>query len=87
MITEEEKVEKIKQSFFEYAKEHELSAFDTSNYFARQIIPDESFSDESFFLKRTVIDDLIKSGDMVVDSGKWVIKNLDFLTFKNKNIG
>jgi len=54
MITEEEKVEKIKQSFFEYAKEHELSAFDTSNYFARQIIPDESF-----FLKRTVIDDLI----------------------------
>jgi len=37
-IREDEKVEKIKQSFFEYAKDNELSAFDTSNYFARQIM-------------------------------------------------
>lgn len=41
MITEEEKVENIKQVFFEYARDNELSAFDTSNYFARQILPDE----------------------------------------------
>lgn len=77
MITEEEKVEKIKQAFFEYAKENELSAFNTSNYFARQIM-----LDESFFLRRKAIDDLIESGDMVVDGEKWVIKNLDFLAIK-----
>jgi superfamily II DNA/RNA helicase len=38
MKRKEEKVEKIKQAFFEYAKDNELSAFDTSNYFARQIM-------------------------------------------------
>jgi len=72
MRTEEEKVEKIKQAFFEYAKENELSAFDTSNYFARQILPEESF-----YLRRSVIENLIESGDMVADNGKWVIKNLE----------
>jgi len=77
MTTEEEQVEIIKQAFFEYAKENELSAFDTSNCFARQILPEASF-----FLKRKVIDDLIESGNMVADSGKWIIRNMDSLGFK-----
>jgi hypothetical protein len=51
MATEEERVQEIRQAFFEYAKENELSAFDTSGYFARQILPDESF-----FLKAKVIE-------------------------------
>jgi hypothetical protein len=33
MITEEEKIQEIKQAFFEYAKENELSAFNTPYYF------------------------------------------------------
>jgi hypothetical protein len=50
MKTEEEKAQGIRQAFFEYAKENELSAFDTSGYFARQFLPTESF-----FLKVKVI--------------------------------
>lgn len=72
MTTEEEKIQEIRQALFEYAKENELSSFDTSHYFAKQFLPDEPF-----FLKRTVIADMIESGNMVVDNGKWVIKNLD----------
>ncbi len=72
MTTGTEKVERIKQAFFEYAKENELSAFDTSSYFARQILPDESF-----ILRRKVIEDLIESGNMVADIGKWIIKNME----------
>ncbi len=57
MTTEEEKVREIRRAFFEYAKENELSAFDTSGYFARQISPGKSV-----FLKVKVIDNLIESG-------------------------
>jgi hypothetical protein len=38
MVTEEE----IKQVFLEYARQNELSAFDTPYYFAKQILPNES---------------------------------------------
>lgn len=75
MTTDDEKIQEIKQAFFEYAKQNELSAFDTSNYFVKQIIPDDL--NESFFLWKSVIDDLIDSGIMVRDNGKWVIKNLE----------
>jgi hypothetical protein len=60
MATEKEKVEKIKQVFFEYARENELSAFDTSSYFARQILPDESF-----VLRRKVIENPIELGALL----------------------
>jgi hypothetical protein len=43
MKTEEEKAQEIRQAFFEYAKENEFSAFDTSGYFARRFLPAESF--------------------------------------------
>lgn len=46
-----------------------LSAFDGSGYFARQILPTESF-----FLKVNVITDLIESGVMVMSGEKWIIK-------------
>jgi hypothetical protein len=71
MTTEEGKVREIRRAFFKYAKENELSAFDTSGYFARQILPGKSF-----FLKVKVIDNLIESGGMVMVNRKWVIKNL-----------
>ena len=69
MATEEERKEKIKKAFFEYAAHNTLSAFDTPGYFARQILPEESF-----FLKANVISDLIESGFMIMRSERWVIK-------------
>jgi hypothetical protein len=51
---EEEKIHEIKEAFFEYAKENDLSAFDTPHYFAKQILPDVSFP-----LKIKVTGDLI----------------------------
>jgi len=69
MATEEERKEEIKNAFFEYTKENKLSAFDTPGYFARQILPDESF-----LLKANVIEDLIESGVMVMRGEKWIIK-------------
>jgi hypothetical protein len=44
-------------------------AIDTPGYFARQILPDESF-----FLKANVVQDLIDSGVMVIRGEKWIIK-------------
>ena len=70
MATEEERKEEIEKSFFEYAAHNTLSAFDTPGYFARQILPQESF-----FLKADVIQDLIDSGVMVIRGEKWIIKN------------
>ena len=70
MITEEEKIQEIRQAFFEYAKENELSEFNTISYFARQFLPEESF-----FLKKQVINELIESGIMVSDNEKYFIKN------------
>ena len=49
MATEEERKEEVKKVFFEYAAHNTLSAFDTPGYFARQILPYESF-----FLKADV---------------------------------
>jgi len=69
VVTEEERKEEIKKAFFEYAAQNTLSAFDTPGYFARQILPDESF-----LLKANVITDLIESKVMIIDNGKWIIK-------------
>lgn len=69
MATEEERKEEIKKAFFEYATHNTLSAVDTPGYFARQILPEESF-----FLKATVIQDLIDAGVIVMRSDKWIIK-------------
>ena len=69
MATEEERKEEIKKAFFEYTTHNTLSAFDTPGYFARQILPNESF-----FMKADVIQDLIDSGIMVIRGEKWVIK-------------
>jgi hypothetical protein len=68
MVTEEERKEEIKKAFFEYAAHNTLSAFDTSGYFARQILPDKSF-----FLKANLIQYLIDSGVMVMRGEKWII--------------
>lgn len=69
MATEEEKTQEIKKTFFEYTAHNALSACDTPGYFARQILPEESF-----FLKANVIADLIELGEMVMRGEKWIIK-------------
>jgi hypothetical protein len=43
MVTEEERKEEIKKAFFEYAAHNTLSAFNTPGYYARRILPGESF--------------------------------------------
>ena len=69
MATEEERKEEIKKAFFEYAENNTLSSFDGPGYFARQILPEESF-----FLKANVIQDLIESGVMAMRGERWIIK-------------
>jgi hypothetical protein len=69
MATEEERKEEIKKAFFEYATHNTLSAFDTPGFFARQILPHESFS-----LRANVIYDLIESEVMIRVGDKWIIK-------------
>lgn len=59
MVTEEERKEAVKKAFLEYATDHELSAFDTPGFFARQILPKESF-----FFEANVITDLIEAGTL-----------------------
>jgi hypothetical protein len=71
MTMEEERIQEIKHAFFEYAKENELSAFDTPQYFAKQILPNVSFP-----LKIKVIGDLIESEMIVEVNQKLVIKNV-----------
>ena len=71
MTTEEERIQEIKKAFLEYAKENELSAFDTPQYFAKQILPNVSF-----ILKIKVIGDLIESKMMVEDNKRLFIKNM-----------
>lgn len=71
MDTEKERKENIKKVFLEYARKNELSALNTTSYYARQFLPEESF-----FLKREVINDLINSGIMVPENGKYIIKNM-----------
>jgi hypothetical protein len=72
MATEEERKEEIKKAFFEYTAHNTLSAFDTPGYFARQILPDESF-----LLKANVISSLTESEVMVMRGEKWIIKNVE----------
>jgi hypothetical protein len=43
MTSEEERKGEIKKVFFEYSQYNTLSAFDTPGYFARQMLPEESF--------------------------------------------
>ena len=69
MASQEERKEEVKKAFFEYAAHNQLSAFDTPGYFARQILPEESF-----FFKADVIQDLIESGVMVIRGERWIIK-------------
>lgn len=57
------------KAFFEYAAHNMLSAFDGPGYFARQILPEESF-----FLKANTIQELIDSGFMVMRGERWIIK-------------
>lgn len=71
MDPEEQRKEEIKRAFLEYAKNNELSAFNTISYYARQFLPEESF-----FLKRQVINELIDSGVLVIENEKYVIKKV-----------
>jgi hypothetical protein len=70
MTMEEERLQEIRKAFLEYTKENELSAFDTPHYFAKQILPKESFS-----LKIKVISELIESELIIEDKRKLVFKN------------
>jgi len=40
------------------------------SFYARQFLPEESF-----FLKRDVLNELIEAGVMVSRKGKWILKN------------
>lgn len=68
MPTEEERKQIIKLSFLEYTQEHELPDVNTMSFYSRQFLPDESF-----FLKREVLNELIESGIMISKNGKWII--------------
>lgn len=65
------KVHEIRQAFFEYAKDKVFSAFVTPNFFAKQILPDESF-----LLKKKVINDLIVLKILIKANETWIIKNM-----------
>jgi hypothetical protein len=62
-------IEEIKQAFMEYAKQNELPAFNTSYFFARQIL-----LDESILLKYCIVTCLIDSNIIQMVDEKWVIK-------------
>ena len=65
----EEREQKIRMAFFEYARDNELPAFNTSYFFARKILPDESI-----VLKHCIITCLIEHGGMQIIGNNWVIK-------------
>jgi hypothetical protein len=65
----EESEQKIRMAFFEYARDNELPVFNTSFYFARKVLPDESI-----VLKHCIITCLMESGDMQIIGENWVIK-------------
>ncbi len=64
----EERKHKITIAFFEYARDNKLPVFNTSYYFARQILPDESI-----VLKHCIVTCLLESGDMKLLGEHWVI--------------
>jgi hypothetical protein len=72
MVTVDERKEEIKRAFLIYAAHNTLPAFDTPGYFAKQILPEESF-----FLKAKVINDLIESRTMVMRGDWWIFKNVE----------
>jgi hypothetical protein len=65
----EEREQKIRMAFFEYVRDNELPVFNTSFYFARKVLPDESI-----VLKHCIITCLMESGDMQIIGENWVIK-------------
>jgi len=69
MDPEDQQKQKIKLAFLEYAHEHELPNVNTMSYYSRQFLPEESF-----FLKRDVLNELIESGVMISRNGKWILK-------------
>ena len=69
METEEERAQEIRKTFLEYARQNELSAFNTVYYFAKQIIPEEDL-----FLKMGVIENPKEAGIMQIRGDKWIIK-------------
>jgi hypothetical protein len=64
----EERKRKITIAFFAYARDNELHVFNTSYYFARQILPDESI-----VLKHCIVTRLLESGDMKLLGEHWFI--------------
>ena len=65
----EAREQKIRHSFFEYARDNELPVFNTSYYFARQILPDESI-----VLKHCIVTCLLESGGMQIVDDNWIIE-------------
>lgn len=65
----EEREQKIKMVFFEYARDDELSVFNTFYYLAKQILPDECM-----LLKYCIVRSLIESDIMQMRSEKWIIQ-------------
>jgi hypothetical protein len=69
LLSEEERAQEIRKVFLEYARQNELSAFNTAYYFAKQILPEEDL-----FLKMRVIENLKEAGIMQIRGDKWIIK-------------
>ena len=66
MDPEEQRKQEIRKVFLEYAQKNEMPDINTMSYYSRQFLPEESF-----FLKREVINELRESGVMVSRNGKW----------------
>ena len=64
----EERKHKITIAFFEYARDSKLPVFNTSYYFARRILPDESI-----VLKHCIVTCLLESDGMKLLGEHWVI--------------
>jgi len=69
MDTEEELKENIKKAFLEYEQGHELPAINTMSFYSRQFLPEESF-----LLKRQILNELIETGVIISRDGKYIIK-------------
>jgi hypothetical protein len=65
----EAREQKVRHAFFEYARDNELPVFNTSYYFARQILPDESI-----VLKHCIVTCLLESESTQIVDEKWIIK-------------
>ncbi len=64
----EAREQKIRHAFFEYARDNELPAFNTSYYFSRKILPDESI-----LLKHCIVTCLLESDCMQLLEENWII--------------